>query len=390
MPVSELISKIRYELLPLKLWTLSRLAKSKRNHPVNARAVSIVCFYTVASWSGRELGPGTAGAEEAVVNVAKELVALGWEVTVYCNCGLDGGTSIDGVLYLPEYRYSPTVIQVATIFWRDPRIARFPTASKLNFLWLHNVPPRDSLGPLDLEAVDAAIVLSEFHRRSLASIPDTKIWISSNGLPTCSIIKDVERNPFKCIYASAPDRGLECLLHLWPKIRRHVPNAELVVYYGWETWEIFHARSAWANAWRKRIELLLKQPGIAGDYVHIDGNELLREFASASVWLYPTEATEVSCINAMSAQIAGAFPITTNVGALPETVHGGRIVSSASIYSDPVAQAEFVEAAVETLLHPSEDARASMIARAEERFSWRRVAANWSDRLLASESPVAR
>ena len=37
-------------------------------------------------------------------------------------------------------------------------------------------------------------------------------------------------------YFSAYYRGLECLLNMWPEIRRGVPNATLDVYYGWESW----------------------------------------------------------------------------------------------------------------------------------------------------------
>jgi hypothetical protein len=154
----------------------------------------------------------------------------------------------------------------------------------------------------------------------------------------------------------------------------------LAVYYGWEGWEVFHGKSAWSNVWRKRIEALLKQPGIVAECVYVGRDELQREFASSSLWLYPTEATEVSCINAMTAQLNGAFPVTTSVGALSETVHGGYIVDSTLIYTDSKAQAEFVDAAVRLLLTPSDVERSVMMSRARERFVWTSVAREWSSR----------
>lgn len=49
--------------------------------------------------------------------------------------------------------------------------------------------------------------------------------------------------------------------------------------------------------------------------------ELYKQFAESSIWLYPTEFYEISCINAMTAQAMGCIPVCTPVGALNETVN---------------------------------------------------------------------
>ena len=48
---------------------------------------------------------------------------------------------------------------------------------------------------------------------------------------------------------------------------------------------------------------------------------------SAEYWLYLTDYEETYCITALEMQMAGVFPITTNVAALNETVNSGVILN---------------------------------------------------------------
>jgi hypothetical protein len=43
--------------------------------------------------------------------------------------------------------------------------------------------------------------------------------------------------PFKMLYASSPDRGLEHLLRMWPQIKEKIPGAELHFCYGWNMFD---------------------------------------------------------------------------------------------------------------------------------------------------------
>jgi glycosyltransferase involved in cell wall biosynthesis len=60
----------------------------------------------------------------------------------------------------------------------------------------------------------------------------------------------------------------------------------------------------------------------------VSWKELADHLSTAGIWLYPTRFPEISCMCAMEAQIAGAWPIVYPTGALPETVIGGETVNS--------------------------------------------------------------
>lgn len=387
-----LLRRIRPRLLASKLKVLSPFVPSKRNMSrCTPRTIAFVCFYTVTPWNADSLPPGTAGAEQALTELARALACIGWTVTVFCNCGPRPG-SYDGVLYTHEYKFNPLTSYDTVVIWRDSRLSRFRFNAAGAYLWMHNVPRRGTLGPSDLSGVNDVITLSDYHTQSLEEIPQDRVFTSLNGVAIAVDVKDVERRPFRFIYASSPDRGLELLLKLWPMIREYVPQAELSIYYGWETWEYFNGGSAWARRWRLETEALMSQPGIVNTFKHIPPAALQLEFAASSVWLYPTEATEVSCINAMLAQALGAIPVTTSAGALSETVRFGHVIYTQNIYTDLDAQLQFVKAAICAVLRPNEVERSEMMSWAIKRFSWIEIARSWTrhfrDHQL-NEAPLA-
>ena len=51
---------------------------------------------------------------------------------------------------------------------------------------------------------------------------------------------------------------------------------------------------------------------------------------SSEYWIYLTDYEETYCITAIEMQLAGVFPITTNVAALDETVFNGLVVENTS------------------------------------------------------------
>lgn len=148
-------------------------------------------------------------------------------------------------------------------------------------------------------------------------------------------------------YFSAYYRGLECLLKMWPSIRKEVPDATLDVYYGWESWTALQGEDDFYD----RMELKFKELESHGVTIHgrVSHTELAQAMKEIQVWAYPTEFTEIHCITALKAQEAGCYPVTTNVGALKETVQSGVKIDTKNIYSNEYKQEKFVEAVVEAL-----------------------------------------
>ena len=149
------------------------------------------------------------------------------------------------------------------------------------------------------------------------------------------------------MYTSAYYRGLECLLKLWPAIRKEIPTATLNVAYGWESWVAIQGEDDFYERMNKKFEEM-KDQGVTvlGRLGH---NELIKLMQETQVWAYPTQFPEIHCITALKAQEALCFPVTTNVAALDETVQSGTKIPTKAIYGDQYSQKKFVKEVVSAL-----------------------------------------
>jgi glycosyltransferase involved in cell wall biosynthesis len=328
-----------------------------------------------------------AGSEQILIDVAEGMARRGWEVTVFNTCG-ERIIVIRGVRYIPVKKIRPLHFYDVMILWRDERLASLDLRCDKAYLWMHNLVDACRLSNELCKGVAAVIALSKFHRGTMTALTEDKAWVTRNAVTIKPRAVSVPRKR-RCIYASAPDRGLELLLQLWPLIRERVPDAELEIYYGWSTWEFFNGGNPWARQWRRRIERLMVQPGVTTTFPRIGPDELRDRFSACAVWLYPTEFEETSCINAMLAQVYGAIPVTCAVGALSETVRWGDLLASTAIYSQRTAQNEFIEAVFRRLTTEQRIYREKMMSWAADHFSVDALCLSWEKRFesdLASTS----
>lgn len=173
-------------------------------------------------------------------------------------------------------------------------------------------------------------------------------------------------------YFSAYYRGLECLLKMWPAIRKRVPDATLDVYYGWESWVALQGEDDFYDRMERKFAELADQ----GVTVHgrVSHEELAKAMKEIQVWAYPTEFAEIHCITALKAQEAGCYPVVTNVGALNETVQCGTKIKTKRIYTDEYKQEKFVDAVVEALVQKKTGTPVPDV-------DWENVALDW-DRVI--------
>jgi glycosyltransferase involved in cell wall biosynthesis len=141
------------------------------------------------------------------------------------------------------------------------------------------------------------------------------------------------------------------------------------------------------DSFRYLYELARNLPGV--DYVGpVPQPELAASLQSAAALAYPTTFDETSCIAAMEALACGADVLTTDRGALPETLNGfGCMLQSAGLKShyptnDKMANA-FIEMVVHRLTHardnPAEAAarRAAQMAFVRSNYVWDVRAQQW-------------
>ena len=186
------------------------------------------------------------------------------------------------------------------------------------------------------------------------------------------------RNPFRVIYQSSYDRGLEHLLKIWPDVKKAVPEAELHVFYGWTLFERFYRDNPERMAWKNKIDRLMEADGV----VHrgrVPQHEIQKEIEKSAVWAYPSHFGEISCISAMRSQAGGAIPVVTNYAALETTVqHGAKV--DGDIF-DPDTRDRFKLALIDMLKDPEmqEKIRKPMMKWAKNEFKWSKVASDWSE-----------
>lgn len=185
------------------------------------------------------------------------------------------------------------------------------------------------------------------------------------------------RNLHRIVYTSSYDRGLQHLLEMWPKVIEAVPDAQLNIYYGWQLFERFYAGNPASMSWMDKMKTMMTQPGV-NEHGRLSQEKLKEELLVSGVWAYPTHFGEINCISAIKAQAYGCEPVVVNYAALQETVQYGRKVEG-DIY-DQETKDEFAKQLIAALQEPmSDDARNEMSAWAREKYSWDKLAQDWTE-----------
>lgn len=331
-----------------------------------------------------ETNGGVGGSEEAVINMARELASKGNNVFVFGQPFSEHSIfdyENNGMINYRHFTdFNPRDKYDVFISWRMPSVMAIEVNAPKKYLWLHDCTPEEMILPI-VDTTTKIMVLSKFHRSLYPNVPDEKFFITGNGInesdfPKTFPPKDVG-TPY-VINTSAPDRGLEILLKLWPRVLEKVPNAWLNWYYGWETFDALHKDNPERMAYKQSIkDLFIKTPRTS-DMGRVDHKEIATQYYISKAWAYPTEFHETYCISAVKAQAAGCLPVTTNVGALSETVVKGTVIFTNKIYTDLSAQDEFVDALVSTLKTSyTKDTFNNLRAGVLPKFSWKETAAAW-------------
>lgn len=286
--------------------------------PLAGAPVTVWCFNTGQDWTPDSIRQGgIGGSETAVIRVAEELAARGKRVTVYAEC--------EGVWNGVRYAFSENFIpQPCELFvsWRSyGPTGQMKDYAEHRWIWCHDVHA-GAISEEQLEGV-RLIALSNWHKDFLKErYPSADILVSGNGIDIERFVQRPPRTPHRLIFAQSPDRGLDLVLRMFPRIRQAYPDATLDVFYG-------------LDLTRKRrpdfaalIEELAQQPGVTL-HGRVDQERLAHEYLTADALIYPAimpngePFTETYCISVVEALAAGCFPITADHGALRETNQGG-------------------------------------------------------------------
>lgn len=164
------------------------------------------------------------GSETAAVNIAKALAARGHAVTVFSPC--EQPVTVDGVQWLPlqmaQAYLTATAVDVCVIS-RDLQSATLPMNVGCKALWCHDLSLKRSRPQFSsaLWNLDAVFVLSAFQRRQyqeMHGIAGPILVQTRNGIDLTRFrpipLPFEKRDPWKLVYGSRPERGLEVLCHV--------------------------------------------------------------------------------------------------------------------------------------------------------------------------------
>lgn len=291
---------------------------------------------------------GLGGSESAVILISKELVKLGFDVTVYNNC-LDSEVSpgvYDGVKYIDHSQHKaieplqekPEQFDLVIVSRSvKPFISnewKFIHTAKRRAIWLHDtfIEGDQILEDLVLSGkINHVFTLSDFHTSYVLNSDHGKrrnyevlkrfIFQTRNGavihIPEIDLRRK-DRNHF--VYNASATKGMSPLVEdIWPEIKRRIPEARLTIiggYYRFREGSPPDEQEKTVSNFASRKDLL--DLGITFTGV-IPQEEIAKILANAWMMLYPSAFPETYGISTLESLLYKTPLVTMRFGALEET-----------------------------------------------------------------------
>lgn len=275
------------------------------------------------SKSVRELPSG--GTEKATVFLAEALRKLGHIVEIHTtpeqinnylaktaviNIKLKSVRHIDAK---PVKIYDVVVTQVAELLEHFPECKR---------VWMtHHFSNQEVIQKNAAFArcfADQTITLSQCHHDDFKKELRIESTIIGHGVWMDELCRssDIQRDPFRLIYASTPFRGLERIPKLFKEIKSREPRASIAICSSMGT----YGESEKDAEYQAIFDELATIEGVEL-LGALNQKELYEQYAKASVFFYPSIWPETYCLALDEAIAHGCLPITTGLGALSERTH---------------------------------------------------------------------
>jgi len=296
------------------------------------------------------------GTETAIIRLAQALADKGAEVTVVTR---HPNPPLSNPLYLPLNQVEQIGEMDVMIVLRDFSPFFWKVKATKRFYWTgdsFDQPITIGLGDKRIiTKIDGFLAVSKWQAQSMckaSGYPKHKAFALGNGIHLPYYDSQELRSRHRLIYSSTPYRGLEHLLRLFPHIQERVPQAELKIFSGLDVYannmgSFPEGYETVAAKLRRMQEAAVNMPGVS-----LEGNvvqaQLAKEFQCSAILAYPNTFEETSCITAMEAIAAGCVPVTSNKGALPETIGRCGILIDGNP-GEPQYDSAFVEACVSLL-----------------------------------------
>lgn len=275
--------------------------------------------------NGRKWGPytleeeGLGGAETAITFLSRELVSRGHEVFIFNDLEQFADQSQPGPWYYHR-REVPNKGLDCDIFvaFRCPSEYITQAHARRKIFWScdqQTTPPETwdrGLFPF----VDTTVCISDYHAEFLAKQHGKPLSdFTVIGCPVQSW--DYEPHPEKIveqfIFCSVPHRGLSYMPMVMGEIRKQLSEATLIVTSDYRLWGAPEPR----NEEFKPIFLRDSKTQFLG---RVSRPDLIRYQLESMGQPYPCTYEEMFCIAVAECSAAGAVPVSTQIGAVPQTL----------------------------------------------------------------------
>lgn len=343
------------------------------------KSIVYLAGHTMYEWSPDSLKTGIGGSETAIINLTREWSKLGYSVTVYGNFGNKAGV-YDEANYRHYTEFNKFDAFDTLILWRRVDFLNF--SYKANRVWydVHDVLYKDQFNDQNLKNIHTVFFKSKYQRSLLPQVSEDKFVIIPNGIKTSLIDIDLtSKNPYKLIYASNYQRGLELMLvHGWSIIKREVPDAMLHIYYGWDFTDLMYKDDPEYIRWKHKMIELMDQPGVV-EHGKVGQDVLIAEKSNAVIHYYATNFEEMEPISLKESAMVRCLPVTTNYGGVAEKEF---CLKSSGDPNDPDTQKAVAYKVVELLKDQTKlevlSQHAKQLAETE---TWDRIAKLWIDQM---------
>ena len=181
--------------------------------------------------------------------------------------------------------------------------------------------------------VDLYIFVSDWQRMRYVkeySINYNKTYIMRNGIgkPFEKYLSlPINKKPNSMTYCSIPWRGLELMVPIFKSIKSKNKDATFNIYSGMNIYKQEETQDT-AN----KYEEFKTMEGVTYSY-GVNQEKLASELSSIEYLTYPNTFQETSCITALQAMATGCLVVTSDLGALKETMNNMNMYVDINIYN---------------------------------------------------------
>ena len=179
-------------------------------------------------------------------------------------------------------------------------------------LWAHHAFDQPLFLDFDHNLVNHIVSPSQWNKDQFIkflNVPEDKITVIPNGVS--DLFSYSNQKTKTMIFTSIPYKGLGALSKIIPHIHQRHPDVRF---------KIFSSMSLYGNLNDPYIETydaLKLLPYV--DYSEaVDQSELVKHYQESAFFIHPCIWEETFCVAMCEAMKSGAYPIITNIGALPE------------------------------------------------------------------------